>query len=108
MWPRGGAARRPRRFPGQRPFASPACRPLRRPWQGAAGLSSVLWTAPAARRHDARRAAGARRAVNVEARIIMLGPATNPVAARAEPPEHNVTGVDYSDRSHLRYTGAII
>src|SRR5262245_24400195 len=24
------------------------------------------------------------------------------------PPEHNVTGIDYADRQHLRYTGPLI
>jgi hypothetical protein len=32
----------------------------------------------------------------------------DPVTANASPPEHNVTGLDFSDRRHFRYTGPLI
>lgn len=32
----------------------------------------------------------------------------DPTAASEAPPEHNVTGIDYGDRVHLRYAGPII
>jgi hypothetical protein len=32
----------------------------------------------------------------------------NPTTTAAAPPEYNVTGIDYGDRNHLRYTGPLI